>query len=1019
MKKKYQHLSTALFAIVKTRSFIMCVAVCLASNLCFANTFDVAADFSATNNPNGVWSYGWSSTLTSTLNLYSNHGKFDDTIPVDVWLGSNFSDTPSVAHNRTGRPITHRTITWQPGQFSLHPGESGEYSHVRWTAPDAGVSDIAAIFTGIDFNLGTTTDVHILHNGISLFDGLVNGLGNTSSFSITVTVGKGDIIDFAVGYGVNQSYYCDTTALSATISFIPEPAIEATVDMDPNTLNLGSKGQRVTVYITLPAGLASFNNHCYKVFSYPLSWEEANQACEKMGGSLACITTPEENNFILNLAGKTSFSEDSCLWIGGRKNPSTSAWEWVTGESLDMQDNLALEDRNEAYLNLRIKSGMWEDYPLEGEKVGQQGFVCEWSSLKLITKDMQFNPPIPVERGSLDLKEISIGKPFSELMFNDLNDTLINISNLKGKKGSFMLNAFAWRLATSPEAELRNGTKAIELATKACELTNWKDVTFVDTLAAAYAETGDFNSAVEWQKKAIDLLPGGEPPWRQPGYKDRLELYQSGKPYREKHARVQELPEQQQFEEYIGTAVSDVTLTDIEGKNIILSKLKGKRVILDFWATWCPPCKLEIPHFIKLANEVKSDNLVIIGISSDDKGALKDFIKKNGINYAVASADNLPSPFDKISSIPTTFFIDRNGIIQSVLSGYQDYDTLKANAVAENYKGEIKTAPIQPQTGLKDSEIKYTMEPQWTLNVPGAVSICAGNWGNDGKEKILVADRDRALHIIGVEGQIQSSITIPEVFGQIEIGKHKRHSCMLLGYSNWGSKVTVVDTNGMTLWEYQARTGVDGAHFGDLDGDNTDELIVGMNGDGGLHAVSCDGKQRWKNSEMGNVWNQAVVSGRDPKNTLVFATEAGGTIRVYDSNGQTVRTLKPLGKYYAQMTASLIDVNDDIQVVAIGDDDTVVAFNPTGQIAWTSSSLKKSSWRTSNFACGDMDGDGRKDWAFLEANGDLVIATSDGTKLAFLPAQKGIEGFSICSGLNGGALVTMSKGKIGSYSLSK
>jgi hypothetical protein len=194
-----------------------------------ATTFDVAADFSATNNPNGVWSYGWSSTLTSAFNLYPNNGKVDEIINIDIWADfghfSSYYPTPQVAHNGTGSINNdHWTITWQAGQFSLHPGDGGEYSHARWTAPDAGTIDIASMFTGIDHYFGTTTDVHVLHNGISLFDGLVNGFGNTSSFSTTVTVGKGDIIDFAVGYGINQSHTCDTTALSATISFIPEPS---------------------------------------------------------------------------------------------------------------------------------------------------------------------------------------------------------------------------------------------------------------------------------------------------------------------------------------------------------------------------------------------------------------------------------------------------------------------------------------------------------------------------------------------------------------------------------------------------------------------------------------------------------------------------------------------------------------------------------------------------------------------------------------------------------------------------
>jgi len=222
---------------MKKRLFEMLCAICLVSNLCStasATTYDVAADFSATNNPNGVWSYGWSSTLTSDFNLYPNHGKFDDTInpiiPIDVWAGSNFPYSPNVSHNGTGSINNdHPAITWQPGQFSLHPGDSGEYSHARWTAPDAGIIDINAMFTGID-RRGTTTDVHVLHiignNGISLFNESVNGYGDTSSlsFSKTIPVGMGDIIDFAVGYGYgdNPSHTCDTTALSATI--VPEPA---------------------------------------------------------------------------------------------------------------------------------------------------------------------------------------------------------------------------------------------------------------------------------------------------------------------------------------------------------------------------------------------------------------------------------------------------------------------------------------------------------------------------------------------------------------------------------------------------------------------------------------------------------------------------------------------------------------------------------------------------------------------------------------------------------------------------
>jgi tetratricopeptide (TPR) repeat protein len=95
------------------------------------------------------------------------------------------------------------------------------------------------------------------------------------------------------------------------------------------------------------------------------------------------------------------------------------------------------------------------------------------------------------------------------------------------------MNSLAWLWATCPEAEFRDGAKAVEYATGACEGTNWENQAYVDTLAAACAEAGDFEAAVKWQEKAIDLLTDEEPPESLAGYEERLKLYQSGKPYRE------------------------------------------------------------------------------------------------------------------------------------------------------------------------------------------------------------------------------------------------------------------------------------------------------------------------------------------------------------------------------------------------------------------------------------------------------------------------------------------------------
>lgn len=88
------------------------------------------------------------------------------------------------------------------------------------------------------------------------------------------------------------------------------------------------------------------------------------------------------------------------------------------------------------------------------------------------------------------------------------------------------LNQLAWLMATCPDAKFRNGKKAVEYATKLCELSKWQEIDDIDTLAAAYAEAGDFANAVKWQTKAHELAPEVE----KADYQSRIDLYKSGKP---------------------------------------------------------------------------------------------------------------------------------------------------------------------------------------------------------------------------------------------------------------------------------------------------------------------------------------------------------------------------------------------------------------------------------------------------------------------------------------------------------
>jgi len=111
----------------------------------------------------------------------------------------------------------------------------------------------------------------------------------------------------------------------------------------------------------------------------------------------------------------------------------------------------------------------------------------------------------------------------------------------------------------------------------------------------------------------------------------------------------------------------DFALTDLNGMAISLSDYEGKVLFLNFWATWCPPCRAEIPDFIEVYNEYKDKGLEILGISVDQIGPDKvsDFAKKNKMNYPVAMAtQELFQDYQPPRAIPTTLVIGGGGKIQ-------------------------------------------------------------------------------------------------------------------------------------------------------------------------------------------------------------------------------------------------------------------------------------------------------------------------------------------------------------------
>jgi cytochrome c biogenesis protein CcmG/thiol:disulfide interchange protein DsbE len=122
-----------------------------------------------------------------------------------------------------------------------------------------------------------------------------------------------------------------------------------------------------------------------------------------------------------------------------------------------------------------------------------------------------------------------------------------------------------------------------------------------------------------------------------------------------------------------------------DGKAVSSDEFKGKVRLIDFWATWCPPCRREIPDFIALQKQYGAKGLVVIGIAMDKQGApvVAPFVKENAMTYPVLLADDkISADYGNIMSYPTTFLVDRDGNVVKRYIGFTEKATFEKDLKA-------------------------------------------------------------------------------------------------------------------------------------------------------------------------------------------------------------------------------------------------------------------------------------------------------------------------------------------------
>ena len=142
----------------------------------------------------------------------------------------------------------------------------------------------------------------------------------------------------------------------------------------------------------------------------------------------------------------------------------------------------------------------------------------------------------------------------------------------------------------------------------------------------------------------------------------------------------------------IGKPAPQFALEDLSGKKVSLADYKGKAVLINFWATWCGPCKVETPWLVDLRNQYAAKGFEILGISTDEidrsdakmfgetRKEIGDFVQKLHMPYPVLiEGDSLSKPYGGLDAMPTSFFVDRNGKIVAATMGISSKDDIEAN----------------------------------------------------------------------------------------------------------------------------------------------------------------------------------------------------------------------------------------------------------------------------------------------------------------------------------------------------
>lgn len=341
-------------------------------------------------------------------------------------------------------------------------------------------------------------------------------------------------------------------------------------------------------------------------------------------------------------------------------------------------------------------------------------------------------------------------------------------------------------------------------------------------------------------------------------------------------------------------------LTDTDGQAIKLADFGGKVLIVDVWGTWCPPCRMEIPHFVALQKNFADAGLVIVGLNSERSGnpdeALKlvqDFRKQNEMNYRCALVNNdTLQQIPEFNAFPTTLFLDRGGEIRAKVIGYHDYEMLEILVrKLLDEKFDAAEAAAKKKTRLAFGVPGFIRRTPWPVPEQGGVQahLWVTAFSPDGKSYLAFGDS-------GPRG-ILRLFDLATGKPLKDFSTNKDVWFVNAAFLPNGEQLVTAYTNDKNIYLWEVATG---KLIRELQGHTADGVTVAVSHDGRrLASFGKDGSLRlWDASTGEQTWNQSVAGEEiarvvfSPDDRLLLTSGGDRSLHLRQANtGEVIATL--------------------------------------------------------------------------------------------------------------------------------